>query len=146
MSRLILSLATILLLTAADPPKSEKEALAGDWRVAACELEGKLLPDSAFKDLVYKMAGDGLWHLKGGPGFPKAEGGRFEVNPKASPKTIDLTPVDGPYDGKTFKGIYQLDGDELKACFAFPGKERPKTFLTQPKSGLVLEFWRRSKR
>lgn len=145
MSRILLALVAIGALVAADPAKPDKEAIAGSWRVAACELENKLLPESAFKELRYSMAADGKWKLEGGPGFPKAAGGTFELDPKASPKTIDFTPSDGPFKGKTFQGIYQLEGDELKACFAFPGKDRPKTYLTQPESGLVLEFWRRTK-
>lgn len=146
MTRIALALTAILTLSAADASKSDKEAVAGGWKVAACELESKLLPESAFKDLLYSMAADGTWKLSGGPGFPKSTGGRFELNPKATPKTIDFIPSDGPFKDKTFQGIYQVEGDELKACFAFPGKDRPKTYLTQPESGLVLEFWRRVKR
>ena len=146
MGRIVISLVALGALAAADTPKPDKEALAGGWRVVACELESKLLPDSVFKDLLYSFEKDGKWKLEGGPGFPKAKSGSFTLNPKASPKTIDMVPTDGPYKGKTFQGIYQLEGDELKACFAFPGKDRPKTYLTDAKSGLVLEFWRRRKR
>ena len=145
MIRIVLSVAAVGLLAAADTPKSAREAIAGSWRVVACELEHKLLPEAVFKDLRYVLAEDGKWKLEGGPGFPKAAGGAFDLDPKASPKTIDMTPDDGPFKGKTFRGIYQLEGDELKACFAFPGKDRPKNYLTRPESGLVLEFWRRGK-
>lgn len=144
MSRILLCLAAVFL-TAADTPRSDQAAIAGSWRVVACELEDKLLPEPVFKDLRYVLRADGTWKLDGGPGFPKAAGGVFTLDPKASPRTIDLTPSDGKYKGQTFRGIYQLEGDELKACFAFPGKERPKTYLTRAESGLVLEFWRREK-
>jgi uncharacterized protein (TIGR03067 family) len=143
MIRATLALLALAGLVAQDSSKTDKQAIDGSWRVVACELEHKLLPEGVFKDLRYKLKADGTWALEGGPGFPKAAGGSFTLDPKASPKTIDLTPADGPYKGKTFRGIYQLEGDELKACFAFPGKERPKTYLTDPESGLVLEFWRR---
>jgi uncharacterized protein (TIGR03067 family) len=132
------------LATAADPDDAQK--IAGSWKVAACELESRLLPATAFQDLTYTLAADGTWQLDGGPGFPKAKRGRYVLNTKSTPRTIDFIPADGPHLGKTFRGIYQLEGDELKACFAFPGKDRPKTYLTQPDSGLVLEFWRRSPR
>jgi uncharacterized protein (TIGR03067 family) len=138
-------LLAVSVLIGADAPISDKQAIGGSWRVVACELDNKLLPEPVFKDLRYIFKPDGAWKLEGGPGFPKAAGGGFTLDPKASPKTIDLTPNDGPYKGKTFRGIYQLEGDELKACFAFPGKPRPKTYLTQPESGQVLEFWRRGK-
>jgi uncharacterized protein (TIGR03067 family) len=145
MRLVLLSVLAVPVLLAADAPKSDKEAIAGSWRVVACELENKLLAEAVFKDLRYIMKADGTWKLEGGPGFPKAKGGVFRLNPRATPKTIDFTPSDGPYKGRAFLGIYQLEGDELKACFAFPGKPRPKTYLTQPESGLVLEFWRRGK-
>lgn len=145
MIRILLPLAIVGLLVAADTPKQAKDAIAGSWRVVACELEEKLLPETVFKDLRYVFAADGQWKLTGGDGFPKSKGGSFTLDPKASPHTIDMVPDDGPFKGKTFRGIYQLEGDELKACFAFPGKDRPKNYLTQPESGLVLEFWRRGK-
>jgi uncharacterized protein (TIGR03067 family) len=149
MRRVVLSLVVVLssvvvgVSIGADTAVPDEKAIAGSWRVVACELEQKLLPEKQFKDLDYQLKADGTWALKGGPGFPKAAAGAFTLDPKVSPKTIDFTPGDGPYKGKTFRGIYQLEGDELKACFAFPGKERPKTFLTG--DGSVLEFWRRAK-
>lgn len=141
MNHLLVPLA-LLFGGAAEP---DQKAIAGAWKVAACELEAKLLPESAFKDLTYRLKADGTWSLEGGPGFPKSAAGVFTLDPKAAPKTIDFTPSDGPHKGKTFRGIYQLEGNELKACFAFPGKDRPTTYLTHPDSGLVLEFWRRAR-
>jgi uncharacterized protein (TIGR03067 family) len=143
MRAVVLWLVAAGVVIGADAPKPDQEAIAGSWRVVACELDNKLLPEAVFKELRYIFQADGTWKLEGGLGFPKSKGGVFTLNPKASPRTIDLTPNDGPFKGKTFRGIYQLEGDELKACFAFPDKERPKTFLTE--RGLVLEFWRRGK-
>ena len=99
---LLLAVGTLLV---ADTPKPDKEAIAGSWRVVACELESKLLPEPVFKDLRYILAADGKWKLEGGPGFPKATGGTFQLDPKASPKTIDLIAADGPYKDKMFRGI-----------------------------------------
>lgn len=138
----VLALAAAVMLAQAAEP-TDMQAMAGNWKVAACELESRLLPVKDFQDLTYTLDAKGMWKLEGGPGFPKAKGGTYALNPKAMPKTIDLVPADGPYLGKAFRGIYQIEGDEMKACFAFPGKERPKTYLTEPASGLVLEFWRR---
>jgi uncharacterized protein (TIGR03067 family) len=145
MKRLVYSLLALGVLTGADAPPTDQQAIDGSWRVVACELENRLLPEAVFKDLRYVLKKDGTWRLEGGPGFPKAAGGTFTLDPKAAPRAIDFTPADGPFKGQTFRGIYQLEGDELKACFAFPGKDRPKTYLTRPDSGLVLEFWRRGK-
>ena len=38
---------------------------------------------------------------------------------------------------KTTLGIYELDADALKICFALPDKNRPKKFPDNPKTGVV---------
>ena len=42
-------------------------------------------------------------------------------------------------------GIYALKGDELKECFAPPGKPRPETFATDADNGRFLHVWKRVK-
>jgi uncharacterized protein (TIGR03067 family) len=71
------------------------------------------------------------------------EYGTFTADPKK--KTFDLTPSDGPKEGTTLKGIYQLKGDELKMCFQPEGKDRPKDFTTEKGSGNVLLILKRVK-
>lgn len=145
MKRFMLALSSVCCLSLLGADKPDPEAIQGTWIVAACELEAKLLPLSAFKELRYGLHKEGKWTLEGGPGFPKAKGGTYTLNPKEKLKTVDLVPQDGEFKGKTFQGIYQLEGDEMKMCFAFPSKQRPTSFTTQADSGHVLEFWRRIK-
>lgn len=40
-------------------------------------------------------------------------------------------------DTKTTKGVFHLEDDTLKICFALPDKNRPKKFPDAPKTGLV---------
>jgi len=42
------------------------------------------------------------------------------------PMTIDLTEDFGPAKGKTLKGIYELDGNNLKICYVSPDAENPE--------------------
>jgi uncharacterized protein (TIGR03067 family) len=68
--------------------------------------------------------------------------GKFTVNPAKSPRTIDvvLTAQDGT---KTrILGIYLMQGDTRKSCFAAPGKKRPAEFSTE--QGYVSFTWRRN--
>jgi uncharacterized protein (TIGR03067 family) len=59
------------------------------------------------------------------------------------PKTIDLTPDRGPSKGEVIKGIYELDGNTLRICYASPdtgGKaERPKEFGAKGTVTVVFE-------
>ncbi len=50
--------------------------------------------------------------------------GTFKIDPTAKPKTMDSTATNGDNAGKTMLGIYELDGDTLKICWAPPGKDR----------------------
>jgi RNA polymerase sigma factor (sigma-70 family) len=56
-----------------------------------------------------------------------------------TPKHIDITVtnVSGPSIG-TIKGIYSLDGDELRLCLAPMNKDRPAAFPDKPGPGEVL--------
>jgi len=62
-----------------------------------------------------------------------------------NPKQIDITVsrVNGPTVG-VIKGIYVLDGDELRLCLGEIGKDRPAAFPKKPKPGDVLVLQRAS--
>jgi uncharacterized protein (TIGR03067 family) len=79
--------------------------------------------------------------------FDKARGkGTLKLDATKNPKTIDALP-DGPA-GKMgpILGIYEIDGDTLKLCFAAPGMERPKDFTCKAGSGHTLTVWMREKK
>jgi len=75
----------------------------------------------------------------------KAISGAFKVDATKKPKTMDMTPSEGRYKDKTLLGIYELDGDTLKICFAEPGKDRPTDFTSKAGSGVVLAIHKREK-
>jgi uncharacterized protein (TIGR03067 family) len=62
-----------------------------------------------------------------------------KLDPSKDPKQIDITVsrVKGPTIG-VMKGIYTLDGDNLRLCLGILGKDRPAAFPEKPKLGEVL--------
>jgi hypothetical protein len=43
-------------------------------------------------------------------------------------------------------GIYALDANGYKVCFAPAGKPRPTDFGSEPGSGKILQVWERQKK
>jgi uncharacterized protein (TIGR03067 family) len=73
---------------------------------------------------------------------------KYRLDPAAQPKAIDLIPEEGPARGKTLRGIYSLDRNELKICYVSPNapdpekKPRPGEFAARKGSGYVLLVFR----
>jgi uncharacterized protein (TIGR03067 family) len=65
------------------------------------------------------------------------------INDSAKPKTIDMQFDQGPHQGETSFGIYELSGDEWKLCVGITGRSRPERFASTPGTGHALEILRR---
>jgi uncharacterized protein (TIGR03067 family) len=102
---------------AADPGDADEQArekLQGSWQVVSIELVGS----------PYKQAG-GLWVIRG----DKITGvGTFRLVPGTNPKALDLLTV----TNQRWLGIYSLEGDELKMCFACSGKLADREGCNRP--------------
>ena len=60
---------------------------------------------------------------------------------------MDFQHDEGILRDKTWQAIYQVDGDDLKICYAEAdsGKDRPAAFETVQDSGLLLTILKREK-
>src|SRR5262249_56360958 len=72
--------------------------------------------------------------------------GTQKIDPSKAPKTIDVTMTEGPKKGKVMLGIYEIDGDTLKAYFDPQGKKRPTEFKSAPGSANVVNVHKRVKK
>ena len=74
--------------------------------------------------------------------------GTFEVDASANPRTIDFKHTGESSRGKTWRGIYRIDGDTLTICdnAGDVQKGRPTSFGTKPDSGRVLVVFKRAPR
>jgi uncharacterized protein (TIGR03067 family) len=121
--------------------QAELKRFEAKWRFVAIEIDGRKVPEEAFKEDSLVLKGKKYTMTVHG----KATTGAFKIDPTATPKAIDITITDGPHKDKTAKGIYELDDDTQKICVAAPGKPRPTEFVSKPDSGSVVQVLRREK-
>ncbi len=73
----------------------------------------------------------------------KLSGKIVKLDPTKTPKTVDYEYTDGRGKIRTNLGIYEIEGDTLKDCFAPPGEERPKEFVAKAGSNHTLMTYKR---
>lgn len=139
----MLKLVGMLSLAVFAPPSdaalAEQKKLDGKWQLVSAEAGGAKMSAQDVKDfsLTFK-AGRFVSHHG-----EENKAGSYTLDPGASPKTIELTPADGPDKGKTWSLIYTLEGNTLKVCGREVGKPRPDSFDTKGKNDIILMIFHR---
>ncbi|HEY9225554.1 MAG TPA: TIGR03067 domain-containing protein [Gemmatimonadaceae bacterium] len=119
---------------------TELDKLQGTWHVAAVETDGVVMPSEALPAATITVTGGQFVTI----GMGDSYAGTIEIVPrKKPPKAFDLLFTEGPPTGLRHLGIYELDGDEWRICFATRGETRPTRFETAPDTGLALQTLRR---
>jgi len=145
MTRALLVLAVAVLVaadTAKDGGKSDLKKLEGTWALTSGVDNGKKLSGDALKGTRLTIEGN-KHTVKVGETTYK---GTHKLGPSKDPKTIDIMDTEGPFKGKTVKGIYQLTADEFRICYSPPGKDRPRDFTAKAGSGHHSHVWKRVKK
>jgi uncharacterized protein (TIGR03067 family) len=139
----LLVLAAGLLIAAAPEGEKELAKLDGTWVASSVEIGGNKIPDEELKKFPGRLTiKGGKWTLKAGD---RDQTGTFTADAAKKPAQMDVKPSDGPNAGKTIQAIYQLDGDNMKVCYAPVGKDRPTAFDTKDKAGYALIVYKREK-
>ena len=130
----------------AQEAKTDRDNIQGVWEVATAEQEGKDFGEFV-KEVSPKWIFNGTkYTFKAGP---NSEDGKFKLDTTGKLCAIDLIITEGKDKGKYQLGIYQLDGNNLKMCFAAVGTpDRPAAFATKAKTpaAYVLVTLKRQKK
>lgn len=121
----------------------ELKALAGTWRPISAENNGYKASEANLKGTRWIRDADGKWTMQRGD-KTVVEWAVKNIDATKKPKTIDIEIVAGPYKGMVYLGIYELDGDTLRICFALPDRpERPTEFSAGKGSIRALSDFKR---
>ncbi len=121
----------------------ELKSLAGTWRPVYAENNGVEAPEAALKGTRWIRAADGTWVMKRGDEI-LVRWAVKKIDATKTPKAIDLEVAAGPYKGVIYLGIYELDSDTLRICFALPDRPvRPSEFSARKGSVRALSVFKR---
>jgi len=131
-SQLSIVLAVGLLVAAGAPQEGTKdqEQIQGKWKMVSSERNGR---DRPVKVTQVIIKADKITFV--GPDGKETFDVPYKLDAAKKPKAIDVKNEKGD---ETSPGIYSLEGDTLKICYARPGKQRPSEFATKPGSELNL--------
>lgn len=131
-------------LIGGDDAKEEGKKIQGTWDLTEVVAGGKHVPPEKVKGGKATFS-EGKMTLVS-PGDELREF-TFKLDPKAKPKAIDMTALNGGFKGKTNSGVYLVDGDILKMCMpGLPSMDRPTKLESSEGSDLVLMILKRQKR
>lgn len=122
--------------------KKDLTQLQGEWSMLSGSADGQPMPEQMLKQMKRICKGDETTTMMAGQVYFTA---KIIINPSKTPKTIDYHMTEGVTKGKTQLGIYELDGDTFKSCFAKPGAERPIDFTSKLGDGRTVSVWKREK-
>ncbi len=120
--------------------KKDMAGLQGEWTLVSGTADGQPMAEGMVKQMKRVCKGDEVTVTMGTQVILKA---KISVDPEKKPKTIDYDMTGGVNAGKKQLGIYELDGDSLKSCFAAPGAERPADFTNKEGDRRTLTVWKR---
>ena len=150
-SRIVFALMAVLLgagfaaLPATADEKKDKtdvDQLQGTWKFVSMEHDGQPTPKEDMPTITFEKD---KFTVKAAGG-QVLQAGTQVLDGSMKPKTVDATVSEGEGKGTTMLGIYELDGDTLKACFDPQGKKRPTEFKSTGGSGHMLVVLKREKK
>ena len=117
-------------------------AVRGSWTCVSAVVGGKPLPENTVRKLKLTLTAD---RYKTERGDEVLFDSTYRLDSGKNPGRIEVISTESDAAGKPVLGIYSLEGDTLRICYAMPGEKRPERFESAARSGAFLIVWARVK-
>lgn len=119
---------------------NDLDVMHGTWNLVSAMEDGKALPEDHVRQTTIVIKGN-TFRFPGLAEDATARDGTFKLDTTKNPKEMDSTST----GQEVSLGIYELEQDSYKICFAPAGKPRPAKFNSEPDSGQILQVLQRQK-
>ena len=119
-------------------PKTDLDRFQGTWYLIAAVKDGNVLPEDKVKQTTIVFKGN-TFRFPGLAEYATSKEGTIKLDENKTPKEIDaISP-----EKEVMLGVYRMDDNGYKVCFAPAGKPRPTDLRSEPGSGYILQSWGR---
>jgi uncharacterized protein (TIGR03067 family) len=122
-------------------PKTDLDRFQGTWYLVMAMQDGQTLPEDKVKQTTIVFKGD-TFRFPGSAEYATSKSGTIKLDETKTPKEMDAIST----EKEVMLGIYVLQENGYKVCFAPPGKARPTNMSSAPGSGYTLQVWAREKK
>ncbi len=133
-ARLLMIAAVGLLMAACNrqapapaAPKTDLDRFQGTWYLVMAMQDGKALPEDKVKQTTIVFKGD-TFRFPGSAEYATSKEGTIKLDENKTPKEMDAIST----EKEVMLGIYALEENGYKVCFAPAGKPRPTEFQFHP--------------
>jgi len=107
----------------------------GTWKLVSATRDGKALAEDKVKQTTIVFKGD-TFRFPELAEYATSKEGTIKLDATKTPNQMDATST----GGEVMLGIYDLEANRYKVCFALVGKPCPSEFVSTPGSGYILQF------
>ena len=134
-----------------DAVKAGLKQLEGKWKINSCLKDGEELDAVVKLGIQFIFKSDSLEVKGDDPNFTPQQRW-IKIDPSTNPKLLDVAEKAEEFKNgdKVLEGLYTLDGDTLKWCFAMDGDQpakgkRPGALESKAGNGVLLLTFKKVK-
>ena len=116
----------------------DMQKLQGTWQITSVEANGDAVPAEDVTNIVVTIKGSAYTAE-----LPdRTDRGTLKLDSSKQPRHMDIIPGASDSD-RVLPGIYEVQDNVLKVCYATQGGKRPTAFSSSGEYGLLLVTYRR---